>query len=351
MREIGFERYEKTRHDRVMRKLRELLDELPPFATQFFVALESTTTELTRMNYARDLKIFFNFLVQKVDTFKGRRIRDLQVSDLSLVTVDDLYIFLDYLNVYVSENNDVYENRESGKGRKLACLKTFFKHFYRKGAIKENVCQLLDSPKQHEKPIVRLESNEVIALLEVVEKGEGLTAKQLRYHRLTVKRDLAILVLFLKTGIRVSELIGLNIEDLDFANHSFVITRKGGSRVILYFDEEVGQALSTYLEERRQKGTHDPRYPLFISLQKKRMSVSAVQNLVQKYAKIAAPLKRISPHKLRSTFGTMLYAETGDIYLVADVLGHKNVNTTRRHYAAQSDQNRRLAASALKLRS
>ncbi|MPN16203.1 Tyrosine recombinase XerC [bioreactor metagenome] len=89
---------------------------------------------------------------------------------------------------------------------------------------------------------------------------------------------------------------------------------------------------------------------LFLSLQNRRITVRAVENLVKKYAKLAVPLKNISPHKLRSTFGTTLYRETGDIYLVADVLGHKDVNTTRKHYAAASQDNRRKAAQVVKLR-
>lgn len=80
------------------------------------------------------------------------------------------------------------------------------------------------------------------------------------------------------------------------------------------------------------------------------MDVRSVQNLVKKYARVITPLKNISPHKLRSTFGTNLYNETGDIYLVADVLGHSDVNTTRRHYAAMSDENRRVAAHKIHLR-
>ena len=80
------------------------------------------------------------------------------------------------------------------------------------------------------------------------------------------------------------------------------------------------------------------------------MSVEAVRVMVEKYAKIATPLKKITPHKLRSTYGTALYQETGDIYLVADVLGHKDVNTTKKHYAALDDARRRQAAKAVRLR-
>ena len=90
---------------------------------------------------------------------------------------------------------------------------------------------------------------------------------------------------------------------------------------------------------------------LFLSLQNRRITVRAVEIMVKKYASLAAPLKKkLSPHKLRSTFGTNLYHETGDIYLVADVLGHSDVNTTRRHYAAMSDDRRRMAAQKVRLR-
>lgn len=350
MRTGDFERFEKERHDRSTLKLRELMRELPPFASQFFVAMENTTTVLTRLNYARDLKIFFHFLTAETAAFDGRTIQDLKAEDLQRITIDDLYMFLDYLNLYPAEDDTFIENGERGKSRKVACLRSFFKHYYRKGIISDNICQLLETPKQHEKPIVRLEPHEVAALLDIVEKGEGLTPQQLRYHKKTVKRDLAILTLFLTTGIRVSELVGINVEDLDFGNRSFAVTRKGGSRVVLYFDQEAADALHDYLGERQALGTCMNGYPLFLSLQGKRMSVRSVENMVKKYARLAAPLKRISPHKLRSTFGTMLYGETGDIYLVADVLGHKDVNTTRRHYAAQSDENRRIASRAVKLR-
>ena len=89
---------------------------------------------------------------------------------------------------------------------------------------------------------------------------------------------------------------------------------------------------------------------LFLSMQRKRITARAVENLVKKYARIASPLKKITPHKLRSTYGTMLYQESGDIYLVADVLGHKDVNTTRKHYAAIQEERRRQATKYIKLR-
>jgi len=171
------------------------------------------------------------------------------------------------------------------------------------------------------------------------------------YHENTKVRDLALLSLFLGTGIRISELVGLNVDDIDFMTNAFIVTRKGGNRTILYFSDEVGATLYDYVIQRNSnKKIPSTEKALFISLQNKRMSVRAVQNLVKKYAGIASPLKKITPHKLRSTFGTNLYRETGDIYLVADCLGHKDVNITKKHYAAISEDNKKSYLSSVKLR-
>ena len=121
--------------------------------------------------------------------------------------------------------------------------------------------------------------------------------------------------------------------------------------MIVYFGEEVASALQKYMEERKAvTPVAGHEHALFYSTQRKRMNVKSVENMVKKYAYQITTTKKITPHKLRSTYGTALYQETGDIYLVADVLGHKDVNTTKKHYAAMSDQRRRTAAKAVHLR-
>ena len=205
-------------------------------------------------------------------------------------------------------------------------------------------------PKIHDKPILRLEANEIADLLDLIESGDGLTDAQKKYHKKTYLRDLALVTLMLSTGIRLSEVVGLNISDLDFSNSSFRVVRKGGNIAILYFGDEAEKALCDYLDQRKIQNSDSADAPLFLNLQNKRLGIRSVQNLVKKYAKLASPLKNISPHKLRSTFGTTLYNETGDIYLVADVLGHKDVNTTRKHYAQVLENRRKSAKNAFKLR-
>lgn len=331
-------------------KLRELVSELPPFCKTFFIAMESKTTILTRVNYAYDLRLFFEFLLSECSAFSGKTMQSFSPADLEKVTVDDLYYFLDYLNLYKDRDDKIKENSERGKARKIACLRSFFKHYYKKQIIKNNICTLLDTPKLHEKAIVRLEPNEVADLLDAIESGEMLSQKQKQYHKKNVLRDVAIFTLFLTTGIRVSELISLNVSDIDFESNAFRVIRKGGNAAILYFGNETKAALKNYLDQRKTAMDFEAASPLFISMRGDRLSVRAVENLVKKYTQSAVPLKKISPHKLRSTFGTMLYNETEDIYMVADVLGHKDVNTTRKHYATISDDIKRRASRAVKLR-
>ena len=222
---------------------------------------------------------------------------------------------------------------------------------YKKERIKENVTTKIDVPKINDKEIIRLDINEVVKMLNLAENGEGFTKNQKAFFEKTKERDFAMLSLFLGTGIRISELVGLNIKDFNFEDNSFVVTRKGGNRMILYYSNEVKTALINYLNYRKEKDKNiSDDEPFFISLQNKRINVRSVENLVKKYAKVVTPLKKITPHKLRSTFGTNLYQETKDIYVVAEVLGHKDINTTRKHYAALSENIRREALTNVKLR-
>lgn len=332
-------------------KLRELIRELPSFVALYFQASESTNSILTRYSYAVDIRTFFEFCITQLDNFKERNICSLTLSDINRLSAQDIEKYLSYVSFYVGSDNLEHENNECAKARKLSAIRSLFKYLNKHGYISANPASLVDSPKLHEKNIVRLEANEVADLLDTVEAGSGLSDGQQKYHKITNIRDSAILSLFLGTGIRISELVGIDINDVNFAENSFIVTRKGGNREKLSFNEEVSAVMQDYLLQRKTiipVSGHENAF--FLSLQKKRITVRAVENLVEKYAKIASPLKPITPHKLRSTYGTMLYQESGDIYLVADVLGHKDVNTTRKHYAAQSDERRRNATKYIHLR-
>lgn len=345
---------EHSYHDQVnkenIEKMRAVLQELPKFCKQFFRGIENTTSTRTRLGYALDLRIFFEFIQQNNNALRRTPIREYPLSLLDQLGREDIEEYLDYLELYYKDDKE-YRNDERGKSRKLASLRSMYHYFYTSELIEKDVAALVPMPKLHEKEIIRLDPDEVATLLELVENGEELTETEKRYHRVTKTRDLALLTLLLGTGIRVSECVGLNLNDVDFKNGGIRIVRKGGYEAVVYFGEEVEDALLDYWDERTHKAAatgHEDA--LFLSMQNKRISVRAVEKLVKKYASKVTSLKKITPHKLRSTYGTNLYRETGDIYLVADVLGHKDVNTTRKHYAAQQEENRRRAAKVVKLR-
>ena len=343
-----------------MRRLRALMRELPDVCADYFIAIEQLTSPLTRLSYAYDLKLFFQYLSEELPKFDRKPITEFTVEDIRRVTKHDLERYAQYLSIYVKnestddniETSKEITNNEYGIKRKYASLRAFYKYLFSDGQIESNTAALVPLPKLHERAIIRLDIDEVARILDLAETGHELPKTYQKYHHVTRKRDLAILSLFLGTGIRISECVGLNIDDIDFEQNAFVITRKGGKEVILYLSDEVADALKDYQQERIDIETlpgHENAF--FLSIQRRRITQRAVENMVKKYASIAAPLKKkISPHKLRSTFGTNLYRETGDIYLVADVLGHSDVNTTRKHYAAISEDHRRIAAQKTVLR-
>ena len=347
---MKFDSYFKERNYKTSLKIQKLLSELPYFCQDFFIGIENQTSYLTRLNYANDLKIFFYFLTTEILEFNDKKIKELTLDDISKINANHIELFINYLNGYTIKEK-FYSNSESGKARKLATIRSFLKYFYKKEKISENVSSKIDMPKRHEKEIIRLEIDEVVKLLNQTENPNYLTKRQVSYNKITKKRDIAILTLLLGTGIRVSECVGINIDDIDFNSNGVKVTRKGGNQTILYFSNEVAVALQNYLLERESnKKVDKDEKALFLSLQNKRMTVRAVQKLVLKYSKSCIPLKHITPHKLRSTYGTNLYRQTNDIYIVADVLGHKDVNTTRKHYAAISEDSRKNVANIIKLR-
>ena len=309
--------YKQTQIDQTLR-LREVLKTLPPFAKDYFRAMEPKSSAKTRINYAYDIRVFFHFLLENNPIYKNYTMDQFRVQDLERIEPVDIEEYMEYLKVYKREDNEMITNGERGLKRKMSAIRSFYSYY-----------------------------------LDYVESaGEHLTGQALAYYQKTKNRDLAILTLLLGTGIRVSECVGLNLTDVDFKNNGITVTRKGGSQMVVYFGDEVADALENYIEADRKVITplsgHEEA--LFLSTQRKRMGVQAIENMVKKYARQVTPNKKITPHKLRSTYGTSLYKETGDIYLVADVLGHKDVNTTKKHYAAIDEDRRRMAASAVKLR-
>ena len=344
--------HEQTYIDNTLR-LRQILKTMPPFARDYFRAIEPKSSAKTRISYAYDIRVFFHFLMENNPVYKDYTMDQFTAKDLERIEPVDIEEYQEYLKVYTGSEDQQITNTEKGLARKMSALRSFYAYYFKHQVIEKNPTLLVDMPKLHDKAIIRLDTDEVASLLEYVEHGgDDLTGQRKVYFEKTKNRDLAILTLLFGTGIRVSECVGLDIQDVDFKNNGVKVTRKGGNEMVVYFGEEVENALKMYLYTTRKSVTalSGHENALFLSTQRKRMGVQAVENMVKKYARQITPNKKITPHKLRSTYGTALYKETGDIYLVADVLGHKDVNTTKKHYAAIDENRRRQAAGAVKLR-
>lgn len=340
-------------------KIREIARGLPPACGDFLAAIAVTTGTLTRLAYAIDLRTFYHFLQTERFAFANKELYLFDDRDLERLSLSDLTAYVEYLTLYYKENPDEdvslpsqpIVNHERAIKRKLCTLRSFYDYLFKANRIASNITERLALPRIHDKPIIRLTQDEMSRMLDVAATGDPMTEQQKRFHDITAKRDYAMLMLFLGTGIRVSECVGINLTDLDMTQNAFVVTRKGGNQVVLYFPQEVADALQDYLAEREKiealPGHEDA---LFLSIRKRRITQRAVEILVKKYAAYAAPLKsKISPHKLRSTYATNLYEATGDIYLVADALGHSSVETTKKHYADLREERRRTAASFVHL--
>ena len=309
----------KTYHQQLkatnINRLRDLLQELPKYCKNFFHGIEPTTSIKTRIGYAYDMRTFFRFLQSANPMFASKPISDIELSYLDQLEPVDIEEYMEYLKLYTYDGQE-FTNDERGIHRKMASLRSFYLYYQKRGQLQNNPTVVVDMPKLHDREIIRLDSSEVNELLELVEHGgDNLTGIKKTYYEKNRLRNIAIFTLFLGTGIRVSECVGLDIED----SRSKIIPKEG----------------------------HE--HALFYSIQRRRISIQAVENLVTEYASQVTTFKHITPHKLRSTYGTSLYRQTGDIYLVAEVLGHNDVNTTRKHYAALDDDKKRQAASAVQL--
>lgn len=332
-------------------KLRELLKTMPSFCRDYFRGIEPITTAKTRIGYGYDIRTFFRFLMSENPSFKNAQMTDIRLSDLDQLQPVDIEEYLEYLKYYTYDGQ-VFTNDERGIKRKFASLRSFFLYYQKRDLLRHNPTVVVDMPKLHDREIIRLDADEVSDLLELVEHGgDHLSGMKKVYYEKNKQRNIAIFTLFLGTGIRVSECVGLDIEDVDFKNNRIRIIRKGGKEEYVYFGEEVANALKSYITEERVhvKPREGHEHALFYSIQKRRISVQAIENLVNEYTSQITSFKHITPHKLRSTYGTALYQQTGDIYLVAEVLGHNDVNTTRKHYAAMDDEQKRSAADAVTL--
>ena len=201
--------------------------------------------------------------------------------------------------------------------------------------MESNPVDLVKRSKHKDKEIIKLDKHEQEGFLNSLYNGQGFDKKQLEWNERTKIRDIAICKILLGTGLRVSELVGLDVDDIDFQENSFKIIRKRDKLDTVYFSDEIRECLLEYLEER---GPHyqpvDNERALFLvgigTYKGQRISVRSVEKIVKKFAVAGAPAKgqSITPHKLRATYATDLLEITGDLDLVRESMGHSDPKTT-----------------------
>jgi len=318
----------------IKKKSEEILNELPEFIRDYARSIHHSVAPRTILEYCKDIKTFFSYLEDV------KHIREVSVETLGSIRKTDFEIYFEYLEHYEKDFVERTNARVSIK-RKMSSLRSLYDYLFTNELIPSNELAKVLMPKLSKKEIIYLNEDEAKKLMDDTENGIDMTKKEKDYHKKQNVRDTAILALLLSTGIRVSECAELDIDDVDMKSSSVHIVRKGGDESIVYFSDNAAAYIESYLEERKNmEGVKDEK-ALFLSSRKQRMNVRTIEMLVKKHAKKSVPLKHITPHKLRSSYATNLYKATGDIYAVAESLGHKSVQTTRDHYAHISTEHRR----------
>lgn len=338
-----FDRYRKEE------KLKKFLMGLPIFVEEYFMGIQLMSIN-TQLSYCYNIRTYLRYLSKEIKV----DVKNLTIEQFGQVTSTEFEKYINYLRSYVSENGKLYHNSEKGLKRATDCLNSCYEYFIKKRVLTDNPIRYINRPhKLHKKTAIYLNNNEMNQLLRSIkETPEGDISKwKVANHNINKYRDYAIITILIGTGMRVSELCGLDIDDINFDERILYIIRKGGDEDTIHLSYNVFAALVDYLElDRIKRPVPDSERALFLSKLKKRLSVRSIQRIVRENAdplfedKFKYSKKHISPHKLRSSYATALYEETGDIYIVAEMLGHKNIGTTRDHYIFTGNRKKRETA-------
>lgn len=307
-----------------------LLNDLPDFCTNIFIGRKAERVLNTRLGYARDLKKFFEFLIDTHPYFCEMKVKQIQPSDMKEVSAEDL-------DKYIELFSDEHEIKTVARMKSsISAMYTYLINTLQ--VIQYN--PVLGTQKVKIPPkdyVVYLNLEEQERLLQTIRYGTGLSERQKKWHTRYIKRDLAMVFLFLDTGMRVSELQGADNNDVDLNECSIIVRRKGGKLSKIYFSDESAEYLRDYMEEKKQlyplyAGFKDP---LIISEKGERLSVRQYENIVPKYVQAAIPEKAglINCHKLRSSFAMEFYMrdpEYGghDILALQQRMNHQSLTST-----------------------
>ena len=318
-------------------KLKEVLTTLPRSVSEFATyktAIENCSP-LTVEEYVRDLRTFFCYVVSarhglplESENFCALDLSDVDLEFIKTIETTEIYAFLLY-------TGQVRKNSASSKARKLSALKSYYKFMVQKMHYLEvNPVINIETPKKKKTLPKHLNLEESKSLLEAVMSDTESKTRE---------RDYAIITLFLNCGMRLSELVGINLNDIDSQLRSMKVTGKGAKERIIYLNDACKSAIIDYLKTREGEENKKTISPLFLSSRGSRISNKTVQYIVYKYLRLAGlEYKGFSTHKLRHTAATLMY-QSGevDVRVLKDILGHEQLNTTQiyTHISDESMEN------------
>lgn len=305
-----------------------IFDEAPPIIREFlgYIGTIKGKSPKTVSEYYLDLRTFFRYIKMKRGLIpENQDFKDIKISDvdMDLIKTINLTQVFEYMNYLSTERG----NGAATRSRKVSSLRSFFRYLTDKtGKLSKNPVQELETPKL-KKALPKYLTLE--QCLELLSKVGGKTPE----------RDYCILTLFLNCGMRLSELVGLDLNDIHLTSATMKITGKGNKERMVYLNDACIDSIKRYMTVRPKEGLID-RQALFISGQRKRISPKTVQYLVKKYlAKIDLGGPGYSVHKLRHTAATLMYQQGHvDIRILKDILGHENLGTTEIYTHVSNEQ-------------
>lgn len=340
--------------------LKSYLKELPDFVSEYIIEYYSGESINTQIGYSLDIRVFLNYLCGEVLN-DGRKPGNIKISDIDGLAVTDLIHFKNYLKEYTVDIlsvsgkpiRRVYKNSAYGINRKLSAVRGLFIYLYKTERISQNITDKIDFMKLHQQIKKPLTVQETVSLVDVILNGDryysGRSLTEYKNRRL---RDIAMFTTYLGTGIRVSELANLNVEDIDFNTQSFIVKRKGGDEQEIFMPIQVENAIFSYLcekdleKDKNNESELRPQRetgPLFLNRSGKRIGIDGIEKILKNYCRTAGITHpdKTRPHALRRTFACRLLEEGVDIKMVAELMGHKNIEVTHRYYAQYSALARR----------
>lgn len=341
-----------VKENNIIRKCQELEKKLPYFLRGFFNYLKGSVLPMSRLAYLQDINFFLNYIVYDTDLSKASEPKKISLEEFKGIQAVDVNLFIDYCRHYEREEAEaiyIYENNNKTLARKKSSISVMFKQLYRDGLLEKNITDAFDPirvPKPQEREIKALQDNEVMAMLDAVTTGNGLTPRENAFWQKTKYRDKAILIVFLTYGLRLSELQQLNLSSFNWNREEFKIFRKRGKEAIMPVNQSTTVAIKDYINLERsdiEVFDSDDEDALFLSLQGRRMTERQIRTLVKKYTSIGMKTGReggYSPHKLRATAATSLIGRGNSIFDVAALLDHEQVTTTQL-YAAHKENVKR----------